>query len=164
MPALPCPPSVLTPCLLQEARARRHQVQPLSPGKLPLLLSHHLAGIVTAAVFADAAHIVEEIVLLKARARQRHDPARPRRLTDPTYRVSALLTHLFAVTTLPASSRAPPVPNSGCPSHLQYNCNTANPAGASSRASLCARTLVPVPLCALPYLSIYLSIYLPCHI
>jgi len=27
-------------------------------------LSHHLAGIVTAAVFADAAHIVEEIVLL----------------------------------------------------------------------------------------------------
>jgi len=94
VPALPCPPSVLTPCLLQEARARRHQVQPLSPGKLPLLLSHHLAGIVTAAVFADAAHIVEEIVLLKARARQRHDPARPRRLTDPTYRVSALLTHL----------------------------------------------------------------------
>jgi hypothetical protein len=33
-------------------------------------------------------------VLLKARARQRHDPARPRRLTDPTYRVSALLAHL----------------------------------------------------------------------
>ena len=31
-------------------------------------LSHHLAGIVTAAVFADAAHIVEEIVLLKTRA------------------------------------------------------------------------------------------------
>jgi len=30
-------------------------------------LSHHLAGIVTAAVFADAAHIVEEIVLLKTR-------------------------------------------------------------------------------------------------
>ena len=30
-------------------------------------LSHHLAGIVTAAVFADAAHIVEEIMLLKIR-------------------------------------------------------------------------------------------------
>ena len=30
-------------------------------------LPHHLAGIVTAAVFADAAHIVEEIVLLKTR-------------------------------------------------------------------------------------------------
>jgi hypothetical protein len=30
-------------------------------------LSHHLAGIVTAAVFADAAHIVEEIVMLKTR-------------------------------------------------------------------------------------------------
>ena len=28
-------------------------------------LSHHLAGIVTAAVFADARHIVEEITLLK---------------------------------------------------------------------------------------------------
>ena len=32
-----------------------------------MLSSHHLAGIVTAAVFADAAHIVEEIVLLKTR-------------------------------------------------------------------------------------------------
>jgi len=30
-------------------------------------LSHQLAGIVTAAVFADAAHIVEKIVLLKTR-------------------------------------------------------------------------------------------------
>jgi hypothetical protein len=30
-------------------------------------LSHPLAGIVTAAGFADAAHIVEEIVLLKTR-------------------------------------------------------------------------------------------------
>ena len=30
-------------------------------------LSHHLAGIVTAAVFADARHIVEEITLLKTR-------------------------------------------------------------------------------------------------
>ena len=30
-------------------------------------LSHHLAGIVTAAVFSDAAHIVEEIALLKIR-------------------------------------------------------------------------------------------------
>ena len=30
-------------------------------------LSHHLAGIVTAAVFADARHIVEEITLLKRR-------------------------------------------------------------------------------------------------
>ena len=30
-PALPCPP-----CLLQEARARRHKVQPLPPGELPL--------------------------------------------------------------------------------------------------------------------------------
>ena len=30
-------------------------------------LSHHLAGIVTAAVFSDAAHIVEEIALLKTR-------------------------------------------------------------------------------------------------
>jgi hypothetical protein len=32
-----------------------------------MLSSHHLAGIVTAAAFADAAHIVEEIVLLKTR-------------------------------------------------------------------------------------------------
>ena len=30
-------------------------------------LSHHLAGIVTAAVFADAKHIVEEVTLLKTR-------------------------------------------------------------------------------------------------
>ena len=30
-------------------------------------LSHHLAGIVTAAVFSDAAHIFEEIALLKTR-------------------------------------------------------------------------------------------------
>ena len=30
-------------------------------------LSHHFAGIVTAAVFSDAAHIVEEIALLKTR-------------------------------------------------------------------------------------------------
>ena len=30
-------------------------------------LSHHLAGIVTATVFSDAAHIVEEIALLKTR-------------------------------------------------------------------------------------------------
>jgi len=30
-------------------------------------LSHHLVGIVTAAVFADAAHIFDEIVLLKTR-------------------------------------------------------------------------------------------------
>ena len=35
--------------------------------KLYLYLSHHLAGIVTAAVFADAKHIVEEITLLKTR-------------------------------------------------------------------------------------------------
>jgi hypothetical protein len=34
---------------------------------LPLSRTTHLAGIVTAAVFADAAHIVEEIVLLKTR-------------------------------------------------------------------------------------------------
>ena len=36
-------------------------------------LSHHLAGIVTAAVFADAARtsIVEEIVLLKTRSTAR---------------------------------------------------------------------------------------------
>jgi hypothetical protein len=34
---------------------------------LPNYLSHHLAGIVTAAVFSDAAHIVEEIALLKTR-------------------------------------------------------------------------------------------------
>ena len=30
-------------------------------------LSHHLAGIVIAAVFADAKHIVEEVTLLKTR-------------------------------------------------------------------------------------------------
>ena len=34
-------------------------------------LSHHLAGIVTAAVFSDAAHIVEEIALLKTRTTTR---------------------------------------------------------------------------------------------
>ena len=39
-------------------------IQPFHPANY---LSHHLAGIVTAAVFADAAHIVEEIVLLKTR-------------------------------------------------------------------------------------------------
>ena len=37
---------------------------------LPNYLSHHLAGIVTAAVFSDAAHIVEEIALLKTRTRR----------------------------------------------------------------------------------------------
>ena len=50
---------------MQEARARRHHLQPLPP--VELYLSHHLAGIVTAAVFSDAAHIVEEIALLKTR-------------------------------------------------------------------------------------------------
>ena len=39
-------------------------------------LSHHLAGIVTAAVFADAAHIVKEIVLLKTRVNERRDVGR----------------------------------------------------------------------------------------
>ena len=54
-----------------------------------MLSSHHLAGIVTAAVFADAARtsIVEEIVLLKTRSTARRRPRR--RLT--LYRVSALL-------------------------------------------------------------------------
>ena len=42
----------------------RQNLQPFHPTNY---LSHHLAGIVTAAVFADAAHIVEEIVLLKTR-------------------------------------------------------------------------------------------------
>ena len=41
-------------------------LQPLPSVEL-LYLSHHLAGIVTAAVFSDAAHIVEEIALLKTR-------------------------------------------------------------------------------------------------
>ena len=59
---LPCPP-----CLLQEAGARRHQVQPVSRVHPANYLSHPLAGIVTAAVFADARHIVEEITLLKTR-------------------------------------------------------------------------------------------------
>ena len=45
-------------------------------------LSHHLAGIVTAAVFADAAHIVEEIVLLKTRVKGATPAAAA---ADPTY-------------------------------------------------------------------------------
>ena len=49
---------------MQEARARRHHLQPLPSVELPL---PPLAGIVTAAVFSDAAHIVEEIALLKTR-------------------------------------------------------------------------------------------------
>ena len=47
------------------ARARRHHLQPLPSVELPLPPSR--AGIVTAAVFSDAAHIVEEIALLKTR-------------------------------------------------------------------------------------------------
>jgi hypothetical protein len=40
-------------------------------------LSHHLAGIVTAAVFSDAAHIVEEIALAAAQdSHQRRDEDR----------------------------------------------------------------------------------------
>jgi hypothetical protein len=61
-------------------------------------LSHHLAGIVTAAVFADAAHIVEEIVLLKTRVTAAA-------AADPTERARCLLTHP-CYRTLPASSRA----------------------------------------------------------
>jgi hypothetical protein len=45
-------------------------------------LSHHLAGIVTAAVFADTAHIVEEIVLLKTRVNGATPAAAA---ADPTY-------------------------------------------------------------------------------
>ena len=46
------------------AGARRHQYSRFHPENY---LSHHLAGIVTAAVFADAKHIVEEVTLLKTR-------------------------------------------------------------------------------------------------
>ena len=50
---------------MQEARARRHHLHSrFHPSNY---LSHHLAGIFTAAVFSDAAHIVEEIALLKTR-------------------------------------------------------------------------------------------------
>ena len=63
MSALPCPP-----CLMQEAPRRDgttyNRFRPSN------YLSHHLAGIVTAAVFSDAAYlhvIVEEIALLKTR-------------------------------------------------------------------------------------------------
>ena len=55
---------------MQEARARRYHLQPLPPvehSNYANYLSHHLAGIVTAAVFSDAARIVEEIALLKIR-------------------------------------------------------------------------------------------------
>ena len=54
---------------MQEAWARRHQVQALQP--LPPLsnfLSHHLAGIVTATVYADARHIEDGLNDLKMRA------------------------------------------------------------------------------------------------
>ena len=48
-------------------------------------LSHHLAGIVTAAVFADARHIVEEITLLKLNGATPAGAARP---TLPSERVA----------------------------------------------------------------------------
>ena len=43
-------------------------------------LSHHLADIVTAAVYADARHIAENVVLLKSRA---YGAKAPRRQTLP---------------------------------------------------------------------------------
>ena len=47
------------------ARARRHHDSRFHPAKF---LSHDLADIVTAAVYADARHIVDNIALLKSRA------------------------------------------------------------------------------------------------
>ena len=61
-------------------------------------LPHHLAGIVTAAVFADATHIVRRARPRSCAAQdphQRRDPAAAAAAADPTEnRVSALLTHL----------------------------------------------------------------------
>jgi hypothetical protein len=76
-----------------------------SPPASTNYLSHHLAGIVTAAVFADAAHIVEEIVLLKTRV-----TAAAAALTLPSERVA-----YSPVLPNPAGfePRIPPVCNSG---------------------------------------------------
>ena len=63
MPALPCPPCA-------SCRKRGRDGTTYSRFHPSNYLSHHLAGIVTAAVFSDAAYlhvIVEEIALLKTR-------------------------------------------------------------------------------------------------
>ena len=59
MPALSC-----LPCASCKKRGR--DATKYSHFHPENYLSHHLAGNVTAAVFADAKHIVEEITLLKA--------------------------------------------------------------------------------------------------
>ena len=51
-------------------------------------LSHHLAGIVTAAVFADARHIVEEIALLKTRVNGATPAAAAADVYEPSERVA----------------------------------------------------------------------------
>ena len=61
---LPEPSRLFTP-VMQEARARRHHLQPLPPVEPPLPPPRRHRA--TAAVFSDAAHIVEEIALLKTR-------------------------------------------------------------------------------------------------
>ena len=72
-------------------------------------LSHHLAGIVTAAVFSDAAHIVEEIALLKTPApAARRGPWR--RLTLSSERAARSPTPLNPAGFEP---RIPRVPDSG---------------------------------------------------
>ena len=69
VPALPCPP-----CLTCRKRGRDGTTYShFHPSNH---LSHHLAGIVTAAVFSDAAHIVEEIALLNQDSHQRRDEDR----------------------------------------------------------------------------------------
>ena len=60
MPALPRPLR-----FLPEARRDGTTYSRFHPANF---LSHHLADIVTAAVYADARHIADNIVLLKSRA------------------------------------------------------------------------------------------------
>jgi hypothetical protein len=100
VPALPCPP-----CLL--CRKRGRDGTKYSRFHPTNYLSHHLAGIVTAALFADAAHIVEEIVLLKTRVTASA-------AADPTECASERVAY-SPVLLNPAGfePRTPPVCNSG---------------------------------------------------
>ena len=101
MPALPCPPCA-------SCRKRGRDGTTYSRFHPSNYLSHHLAGIVTAAVFSDAAHIVEEIALLKTRTNQRRDEEGPRRrLTLSSERAARSPTPLNPAGFEPRIPRAP---------------------------------------------------------
>ena len=102
-------------------------------------LSHHLAGIVTAAVFSDAAHIVEEIALLKTRTSGATRTRGPRRrLTLSSERAARSPTPVNPAGFEP---RIPRVPDSGpvvpCVSFPRLTCELVE-------------TKVPSPLGAAP--------------